>query len=310
MIAFGSSIIDPEAYLRYARTGIELCAEHDSKVLAFEAVGAISRGHNLLLDTAARHDDLEALVLVQQDAQITDQDLCAKVRAALADPEVAAVGCAGATDVQSIAWWEGAISAGQVSQRYQAHGGGAMPAFSWRSVGHAPAEVDTLDGLLLVLSPWAVHNVRFDEALALGHGYDLDYCLQLRQAGRKVATADIAVTRHGPLELLDDRDLWIEAHIHAARKWQGHDPGLPEGAGTWKQRARLAEAEREAARTTAYSAQSRVDAQVAPLRRELEALEASPSWRLTRPLRLFNKWRRQRRRAATSPEPAATPPSR
>ena len=51
--------------------------------------------------------------------------------------------------------------------------------------GPPPAEVDTLDGQLLVLSPWAVRNVRFDESLLLGHGYDLDFCLQVRAAGRK-----------------------------------------------------------------------------------------------------------------------------
>ena len=54
------------------------------------AVGSIARSYNALLDRAAERDDLEALVLVHQDAEIVDADLCAKVRAALRDPDVGA----------------------------------------------------------------------------------------------------------------------------------------------------------------------------------------------------------------------------
>ena len=56
------------------------------------AVGSIARSYNALLDQAAERDDLEALVLLHQDAEIVDADLCAKVRAALRDPDVAVVG--------------------------------------------------------------------------------------------------------------------------------------------------------------------------------------------------------------------------
>ena len=44
-------------------------------------------------------------------------------------------------------------------------------------------EVDTVDGFVLALSPWAVRNVRFDESLGQLHGYDFDFCLQVRAAG-------------------------------------------------------------------------------------------------------------------------------
>ena len=51
------------------------------------AAGTIFASYNALLDRAAEHDDLEALVLVHQDAEIVDAGLlCAKVRAALARP--------------------------------------------------------------------------------------------------------------------------------------------------------------------------------------------------------------------------------
>ena len=62
-------------------------------------------------------------------------------------------------------------------------------------------------------------QLRFDEALGLGYGYDLDYCLQVRAAGRKVVTADLRATCTATLELIEDLDLWVEAHIRVAEKW-------------------------------------------------------------------------------------------
>ena len=60
-------------------------------------------------------------------------------------------------------------------------GGGELPALSWKteelpSYAHT-GEVDTVDGFVLALSPWAVRNVRFDESLGQLHGYDFDFCL-------------------------------------------------------------------------------------------------------------------------------------
>jgi hypothetical protein len=292
VIAFGTPITDPEAYSRYARPGIERVAEPDSEVYAFAAVGSISRGFNLVLDAAAGREDLEALVLVHQDVEIADPEICPTVRAVLSDPGVAAIGPVGAVGATSIAWWEGEISAAPVTHRYQEHGGGEMPAYSFKPHASVPAEVDTLDGSLLVLSPWAVRDVRFDEGLALGHGYDLDFCRQLTAAGKRLLTAGIRTVHHRPLELIAKDDLWIEAHMQFAAKWD-------DASSEWKDRARRAEAEREAARTIAYSTASKMDARALPLERELDELESTLSWRLTRPLRELNL--RRRRRAQRQP---------
>lgn len=294
---------DPEAYRRYARRGIERAAEPDSELLAFAATGCVGRSCNLVLDAAAALDDLEALVLVDQTVEIADRDLCTTARAALADPEVGAVGMAGATGATTIAWWEGSVSRGRVMHRYREYGGGEMPAFAFSNPAPAPAAADSLFGSLLVLSPWAVENVRFDESLHLGLGYDFDYCQQLRAAGRRVATADIAAVIHRPLDLIEELETWIEAHVQVARKWDGRIPGRTAVAPPWKDRARRAEAESEAARTMAYSSTSLVEAEIGPLERRLAELEASRSWRLTAPLRRINK-RRRERRVSDRPAPA------
>ncbi len=295
MIAFGAAMDDPEAYRRYAMPGIERAIEPDSEVYAFAASGLVCRDYNLVLDAAAGREDLEALVLVEQDIELADPDFCAKVRAALGEPDVGVVGSAGATGVSGIAWWDGSVSAAPAVHLYNEHGSGELPAFSWLRAAAAPAEVDTLDGSLLVLSPWAVNNVRFDEALRLGYGFDLDFCLQVRAAGRRVMTADLRTIRHRPLDLVrkPEHKAWIEAHIGVAEKWDGQLAGT--APGDWKQRARRAEAEREAARTVAYSSASDLDAQILPLERALAEVTDSAAWRLTRPLREFNLWRAGRR---------------
>jgi hypothetical protein len=288
LIAFATCIVDVVAYSRWARPGIERAAEPGASVIAYEAVGTKARSNNLLLDAAAGLDDLEALVIVDEHLELIDPALCTTLRAAFRDPQVAVVGCVGARGVRSPAWWEGRISRGHVRQRFHQHGGGELDAFAWTEVEPPPAEVDAVDGDLMALSPWAVRNLRFDEELVLGFGYDVDYCLRAREAGRNVLTAPIGAVRHRSLLLVGNRDLWIEGHIQFAEKWDARVPGAAPTT-DWKARARRAEAERDAARTRAYSATSAADASAAPLERRLEEMTASTSWRLTAPLRALNR---------------------
>jgi hypothetical protein len=298
MIAFGSVVSHAEANRRFAQPGIELAAEPDAAVHVLSAVGSICRGYNLLLDTvaAAHGDELEALVIADARTEIADRELCAKVRAALRDPDVAVAGAVGARGLRTLAWWEGEVSAAPVVHRYYEHGGGELEGYGWARPTLPLGEVDAVDGFLLVLSPWAVRTIRFDETLATGHGFDVDYCLQVREAGRKVVTADLRTIHHRTLELVSDREAWVEEHIRFADKWDGRWPGR-EPEPDWQRRARRAEAEREAARTFAYSSANRLDAEVRALERETAALTESPSWRLTAPLRWVNRVRRRRARA-------------
>jgi hypothetical protein len=119
VIVFGTAVTDPDAYDRYAVPGIQRAAEADSVVLAHQTAGSLFRNYNLLLDMATEHEDLEALVLVHQDAELDDPDFAAKVREALSDPDVAIIGCVGAVGVRSIAWWQGAVTWASVTHRYQ-----------------------------------------------------------------------------------------------------------------------------------------------------------------------------------------------
>jgi hypothetical protein len=295
MIAFGCPIIAPDIYERWAEPGIRFAAEPDSPVFAYRAASSIFRSYNLLLEKAGALDDLEALVLVHQDTEIVDPEFCAKVRRALSDPDVGVVGCIGAIGVRSIAWWEGSVTWASFIHRYWESGGGDLPGFAWKSSEMPPyartGEVDMVDGFLMVLSPWTVRNIRFDEALGRLHGYDVDYCLQVREAGRKVMTEDFRAIHNHSLDLVSDPEGWVEAHMLIAEKWDGRMPGVGQGGGDWKHRARRAEAEAEAARAAAVSKQLQWDAR----ERQIDEMTESIGWRATAPLRRANSWRRAAR---------------
>jgi len=302
MIAFGSSVTEPDVYERCAKRGFELVAEPDTLVLSQPAAGSIFRSYNLIIERAAAHKDLEALVLVHQDAEIVDPDFIRKLRTALANPDVGLVGCVGAVGVRTIAWWEGSTTWGSFTHRYTELGGGEFPAFSWKNDALPPyarlGEVDMVDGFVLGLSRWAVENVRFDEALGLPlHGYDFDFCLQVRAAGRTVVTVDLKVIHHHSLELVGDPESYIQAHMKLADKWSGRMPGVGVAGGDWKQRARRAEAEAAAARAQALRTRFEIEARERSQQHDLDEALGSISWRLTRPLRQLNgRWRARRRR--------------
>lgn len=306
MIAFGCAVTQPEAYERWAEPGIQRVREPDSAVYPNSSAGSISRAYNLLLDMAGQHQDLEALVLLHQDIEIIEPDFCARIRSSLSDPDVGVLGCVGALDARSLAWWEGSVTWGSFIHRYYEHGGGEVRAFAAGDAQQQPppyartGEVDTLDGVLLVLSPWSVHSLRFDETLSPFDGYDFDFCLQVRAAGRKVLTADLKVIHHHSLELMVNPERWIEANIRLTDKWEQRFPQMGAMLGAagddWKARARRAESEAAAARTLRILAINQAHARERELRRELDSMRGSTSWRVTAPLR----WLSQRLREPQS----------
>jgi hypothetical protein len=304
MIAFGSSITKPDVYAQSAELGIARVAEPDSEVYPMPSIGSIFASYNALLDHFSSRSDLEALVLVHQDAEIVDADFCRIVRRVIQDPEVGVVGCVGAVGVRSIAWWEASVTCASFINRYDEHGGGDLPSFSW-AWSDAPAyarmgEVETIDGFVMVLSPWVVRHIRFDEHLGSFHGYDLDLCLQVRAAGRKVMTADFRAIHHRQLDMVPDPEDWIDAHIRLADKWDGQ-MGIGAGAGTWRDRALRAEADTDAALLLAHINSLRSDARVQELQRALTQTSTSVSWRVTAPLRRLKLSAAGRRRPELTP---------
>jgi hypothetical protein len=185
MIAFAACVGSEQKYRDFAQPGLRQACEPDSLVAEVTTDTSIFSAYNEVLEALAPREDLEALVLLHEDVEIVDSDFCGKLRRRLAEPGVAVVGVIGATGVTSLAWWEGQGRGRCLETRGLVDfGGGAH-------------DVDSVDGLLLALSPWAVRNLRFDEERFSGfHGYDADICFQARAAGKRVVVEDIAVVHH------------------------------------------------------------------------------------------------------------------
>jgi GT2 family glycosyltransferase len=219
MIAFGTAIANHDLYERYARPGIESCAESDSVVITRTGFDSIQVPYNSILEEASRLDGLEALVLLHEDTEIVDPSLAAKIREGLALAGVELLGPVGARGIRGIAWWQ-AEQFGQVR----------APAVTYDGwfIGQHPNgwhEVESLDGFLLVLSPWAVRELRFDGRFTPHfHGYDVDLCFEARSRGARCLVAPIAAAHHGGIRR-ERNEAWHRAELAWHRKWD--DFGLP-----------------------------------------------------------------------------------
>lgn len=180
---------------------------------------SIHDAYNDMLAAAGRRDDLEALVLLHQDVSIGDSHFAERVRGVLAaDERVAVVGAVGARNVSGLAWWEGECLTGRVEGPRLAPGGKVI------DYSRGIREVDAIDGILIVLSAWAVRELRFDKSLGPFDGYDVDICFQARASGRRVVVGDFReVAHHVRHESYFDRERWTRAAVAFGRKW---DPGL------------------------------------------------------------------------------------
>ncbi len=207
MIGFAACVGSPDKLAAFGAPGLKLAMEPDSVFAELTTTTSIHKAYNEALEHFAAYDDLEALVLLHEDTEILDAGFCDKVREALSDPDVAIVGPVGARNVPSLAWWEGEIAGSVAETRGTIAGDASNP------------DVDALDGLMLVLSPWAVRNLRCDTAAFSGfHAYDLDLCFQARAAGRAVRIAPLTVFHHTKGGF-GDETLWRNADAAFRAKW-------------------------------------------------------------------------------------------
>ncbi|MCW3000137.1 MAG: strF [Solirubrobacterales bacterium] len=186
MFVFATCVGTPETYRTRALPGLRTVAEADSVIVEATADrGSIFAAYDEILDAVAAMDDVEALVLLHEDVELLDPRFCTTVRARLEDERVAVIGAVGASDVSSLAWWEGRGAGHVVESR------GTV------DFGRHPCAVDTVDGLLMVLSPWAIATLRYGDGHPAGfHGYDAELCFAARAAGREVWVEQLALIHH------------------------------------------------------------------------------------------------------------------
>jgi hypothetical protein len=223
VIAWGIAVGSEQKLKRFALPGLGLVRGEDDPLLEERDNDSIFVAYNRMLERAAGMPDVEALVLLHEDVEIRDPALPDKVRFAFEDPEVAIVGPVGGIGVTDINWWGCDRAVGSITWEVLdpvrafktpliETGGRIGPGGS--------GEVHALDGLLLAFSPWAIRNLRFDEALGPGfHGYDVDICFQARRLGRRVVAIATAVAHHND-NVFAYREEWKVAHERFRRKWE------------------------------------------------------------------------------------------
>jgi hypothetical protein len=211
MIVFGTAISDEETYERVAQPGIRRASEHDSLVMTRKGHDSIQSPYNEMLEEAASLPDLEALVLLHQDLELTDDSLPERSRRLMRDGRVGLIGALGGKGSRLHLWTE----------PEELFGTAKVPGFEVR-YSDDPREVDGVDGALLVIAPWVVRSVRFADALAENfHGYDVDFALRVRAVGGKVVCDDIPYCHH--MAVRNDHDALRLAGIDLATMW---DPEL------------------------------------------------------------------------------------
>jgi hypothetical protein len=186
VIAFASCIGSMERFTRHAAPALQRALEPDSQFAELTTDTSILEVYNEALEHFAGVEELEALVLLHDDVEILDPEhFCERVRTVLSDPEIAIAGAVGARGVTGLNWWDGEVAGAVIEPRGFLEG------------DLEDREVDAVDGLLMVLSPWAVQHLRCDTATFHGsHASDVDLCFPARAAGRRVIAADFPVCHH------------------------------------------------------------------------------------------------------------------
>jgi hypothetical protein len=170
---------------------------------------SIAEAYNEMLDTVSEVENLDALVLLHDDLEVTDPDLRVKIDTVLSDLDVALVGVAGGRGAQTLAWWN-----------YETVGH-QMTDSGLLDFGERAGDVETLEGSFLVLSRWAIQNLRFDERYGGFHGYD-DISYDALRLGKRVVVADIDTHHHTRLgwKSAECAEAWTAANEKFMEKWR------------------------------------------------------------------------------------------
>jgi hypothetical protein len=215
VIVYGVCIGSDERFARLAEPGIFRAAGPDPVVLKRREQESIFAAYNSILDEARGLPNLEALVLLHDDNELQDPGLEGKLRELFSDPSIGVAGAIGASHVTSLAWWE-AERHGRVSWNGLPGEGPRIDDF-----GADTVDVDCVDGFLLVLSPWVVRHLRFDDQTFHGfYGYAADFSFSVRRAGKRVVVSDFPLHHHDRAQMgFRDRRGFLEANVRWRAKW-------------------------------------------------------------------------------------------
>lgn len=181
----------------------------DTPMMALAGQTSISVAYNRIIQVAL-HERADALVLLHDDLEILDSDNVFEQRVLeeVAKPDVALVGVAGGGP--SMAWWNIDPIGHQLTDS-------GLLEFGGRREG----DVDMIEGSLMIMSPWAIRHLRFDERYEF-LGYD-DICLEARRWKKRVVVADIDTYHHSTVGYKSEsvRQMWERSEDIFRSKWEG-----------------------------------------------------------------------------------------
>jgi hypothetical protein len=186
LFVYGFCIGTESKFNSFARPGLESFAAGSPRLERRNQSSIFTAYNSILDETIAMGPEVEGLILMHEDVELK-QSLDAILRAEFADESVAIVGAIGGRGVRSVRWSRAERTFGYAPDTF--HGA--------NDHGRGHHDVDTVDGLLLAMSPWAIRSLRFDESLYTGfHAYDADISMQARATGKRVRVADIDLMHH------------------------------------------------------------------------------------------------------------------
>jgi hypothetical protein len=205
-----------------ARPSVVRCLP-DAQVVVLREQRSIFTAYNAILEMAMGVPSLDAVLLLHDDAELRQPDLEQVLRDSLA-ADVAVVGVIGSRRPSRLGWTSGSPTAGRVVDFCGPDGSEQLIE---GDLG-APAEVDTVDGFFLALSPWVVRTLRFDDRRYRGFdGYSADLCAQARKHGKRVVVAPIDVVHHAT-DGGDHRKLagagYMRSNLIWKSKWRADAP--------------------------------------------------------------------------------------
>lgn len=202
-VAYGCCVGSWERFGRYV-----VPSAGNSPLIGIANQTSISAAYNQILDAYRHGNDIEAIVLLHDDLQVTDPDAEAKLLEAFADPHVAIVGVAGGQRVRSIDWWNYDPVGHQMTD--------SGPV----DFGVREGEVDYVEGSFIAIAHWFLkRHIFFDERCGF-HGYE-DICFKAKRAGKKVVVIDLDTHHHTKLGFKSpevEQD-WLKANERFKEKW-------------------------------------------------------------------------------------------
>lgn len=178
----------------------------DRQLIALSGQSSIAVAYNTILDAYAERD-VDAVILLHDDLEITDPDAETKFLYALA-PGVGLVGVAGGGAKAGLAWWDDAPVGHQRTDVMDI------------DFGERTGEVAVLEGSILVFSPDAVKALRFDDRFPGFHGYD-EIAMAAHAQMMRVVVADVDTHHHTQMgyKSAQSHAQWLAADRLFRAKW-------------------------------------------------------------------------------------------